>query len=201
MDFIKATKLTIYSINNRFQLIKVIKERCFQSINEASVRAITANDCEIIGIKEAGYNIRIEKHLTLAEGYFCDSTKSLIQKLKKNINEKLTPKEKQQVIELLWNFRDIFATHRFDLGKVPYSWLKVKINIGDEPIPCCKPYRLGEVKRRIMREIIEEMIKYDIIKESDAAGGAPALLVQKQDKTWRLVVNYIVEGNSNKGEQ
>lgn len=35
------------------------------------------------------------------------------------------------------------------------------------------------------------MIKFDIIEESEAPGGAPALLVQKQDKSWRLVVNYI----------
>lgn len=35
------------------------------------------------------------------------------------------------------------------------------------------------------------MIEHDIIEESDATRGKPALLVHKPDKSWRLVVNYI----------
>ena len=65
------------------------------------------------------------------------------------------------------------------------------IDIGDNMVPCCKPYRLGEVRRREMNKIIDEMITNNIIEESDAPEGAPALLVQKPDKSWRLVVNYL----------
>jgi len=42
-----------------------------------------------------------EKQLAIAETYFCDPTNSLIQTLKKNINENLILVEKQPVIELL----------------------------------------------------------------------------------------------------
>ena len=57
------------------------------------------------------------------------------------------------------------------------------IDIGDNMVPCCKPYRLGEVRRREMNKIIDEMITNNIIEESDAPKGAPVLLVQKPDKS------------------
>ena len=190
-DFIKASGLTIHYKNGQFQLIKITKGNNFKVIKEGSIRPVTANDCEVIKLNEEGRNIKIGRQMIAAETYFGDSTDSLMQTLEKGINPNISNDEKNQVRELLWNFRDVFATHRFDLGKIPHEWLNVKIDLGGSPAPCSKPYRLGEIKRRIMRDIIREMIKFDIIEESEAPGGAPALLVQKQDKSWRLVVNYI----------
>ena len=46
-------------------------------------------------------------------------------------------------------FRDVFATHRFDIGKISHERLNVKIDLEGSPAPCSKPYRLGEKKRRI----------------------------------------------------
>ena len=85
----------------------------------------------------------------------------------------------------------MFAAHKYDLGRVPADIAKVSIDIRDNHIPCCKPYRMGEVKRKEMNKIINEIKLHNIIEESDAAGGAPALLVQKPDMSWRLVINYI----------
>ena len=127
----------------------------------------------------------------IAEMYPTDDICVVMKTLMQNINSQLKTQDQRMIKEFLFDNLDIFATHKFDVGKVPHDKLNVVIEIGNKPAPCEKPYRLGEVKRNIMNNIISEMIKFDIIEESQAPGGAPALLVQKRDNTWRLVVNYI----------
>ena len=149
---------------------------------------------EITKLAEADTPAKVpnmERLQKIAEMYPADDNCVVMETLMQNINSQLETQDRRMIKEFLFDNLDIFATHKFDVGKVPHDKLNVVIEIGNRPVPCAKLYRLGEVRRNIMNTIISEMIKYDIIEESQAPGGAPALLVQKRDNTWRLVVNYI----------
>ena len=93
--------------------------------------------------------------------------------------------------EFLSSYQDMFAKPKYNLRKVPFELAKVVIEIGHNLVLCWKPYRLCELRRREVNKIIDEMIASDIIKKSDVSGGAPALLRQKLNKSWGLVLNYI----------
>lgn len=85
----------------------------------------------------------------------------------------------------------MFAIPKYILRKVSFELAKVVIEIEHNLVPCWKPYRLCELRRREVNKIIDEMIASDVIKKSDVSGGAPALLRQKLNKSWGLVLNYI----------
>ena len=140
---------------------------------------------------KVGDGTKIDKLNKQAEMSFNDLNNNVKEVVRRGISSSLTPNQRNQLYQILLKYQNVFATHKYDLGRVPADIAKVSIDIGDNHIPCCKPYRMGEVKRKEMNKIINEMKLYNIIEESDAAGGAPALLVQKPDKSWRLVINYI----------
>ncbi|KAH3901663.1 uncharacterized protein SCDLUD_001433 [Saccharomycodes ludwigii] len=52
------------------------------------------------------------------------------------------------------------------------------------------PYRLTPKMEQECRKILEDLIKKGFVSESNAACGAPIILVRKKDQTWRLVVDY-----------
>jgi len=135
--------------------------------------------------------IRNDKLERQSENHFNDLDGGMTQVIRRGISGQLTPSQRRQIFEVLNQYQDTFAKHKYDLGKVTTDIAKMTIDIGTNIVPCCKPYRLGQIRRRELNKIINEMIENDFIEESDAAGDAPALLVQKPDRFWRLVVNYI----------
>lgn len=77
----------------------------------------------------------------------------------------------------------MFAKHKYNLRKISIKLAKVTIDFRDNLVPCCKPYRLGEISLKELNKIINENILNDLDKESDAAEGTPSLLVQKPNKS------------------
>uniref|UniRef100_A0A158P4M0 RNA-directed DNA polymerase n=1 Tax=Tetranychus urticae TaxID=32264 RepID=A0A158P4M0_TETUR len=110
-------------------------------------------------------------------------------KIYEKIDENLPDNLKQQLADLIDSFQDTFAKSKNDLGLVPSSVCPIAIDL-DGQVPETLPYNCPIHRRNEFKKIIDEMIANDIIEESNAPGGSPAILVPKPDKSYRMVIDY-----------
>lgn len=122
---------------------------------------------------------------------FPGDVKDLNRRLYDQINPELTVEERKQIHKVLMEEKESFSSSKYDLGCVPASVTKFKIDINGKAIPKSKPFRSSEKMKEEMRKIIKEFKDNDIIENSDVGGGAPAFVVPKSNGTWRMVTSYI----------
>jgi Reverse transcriptase (RNA-dependent DNA polymerase) len=53
-----------------------------------------------------------------------------------------------------------------------------------------RPYRYSHFQKKELENIIDELLKTEVIRPSSSPFASPALLVRKKDGTWRLCVDY-----------
>jgi hypothetical protein len=93
---------------------------------------------------------------------------------------------RQKLSNLLSSFSDLFT-----LGNRVNSVNTGELNITlTEDIIYYHPYRMSESERMKVRKITDDLAKNDIIRESNSPFGSPVVLVQKNDGTDRLCVDY-----------
>lgn len=105
----------------------------------------------------------MKKLQRIAELYPADDDCVVLKTLIRNNNQEIDQQDRRMIKEFLFDNLNIFATLKFDVGKVSHDKLIVVINIGNKPVPCGKPYRLGKVRRKIMNNIFLEIIKLEMI--------------------------------------
>ncbi|CAB3247287.1 unnamed protein product [Arctia plantaginis] len=88
----------------------------------------------------------------------------------------LTEHEQQVFNDLLTEYSSIF-----NKNTKPTSFAVHRIDTGNHPPISVKPYRLSLTRQQQLREKIDEMLKDDIIEESDSSWSAPVILVPKGD--------------------
>jgi hypothetical protein len=111
------------------------------------------------------------------------------QPLIDGIPSSITAETKRKVTELLVNYQHIFSTGPNDMGLTDKMEHHVSIKPGTKPIRQ-PPYRVGPVIQQQIDDEIEELQKFDLIKESHSPWSAPVVLVSKPDNTKRLTVDY-----------
>ncbi|XP_053210242.1 uncharacterized protein LOC128394033 [Panonychus citri] len=122
---------------------------------------------------------------------FPEEISNLDHKLYQQINKELCESDKLKIHQILMEERGSFSSTKFDLGCVPAEFTKFKIDIGNKPIPKCRPFRSSEKMRSEIRKIIKDFKENGIIEDSDIGGGAPAFVVPKPNGTWRMVTSYV----------
>ena len=96
--------------------------------------------------------------------------------------------QRQQLIELLIDFADIFSVAPDDLGRT--SKLQHHIDTGNA-CPVKQPIRrIPPAKRKETQKLLQEMLKKDIIQPSSSPWASPIVLVQKKDGSQRFCVDY-----------
>ena len=102
----------------------------------------------------------------------------------------LSVTEKNQLIDLLQNYSSIFVNKNGKLGKCDI--LEHEINIAKHHKPIRqKPYKLGYKQKQVLENVVNDMLKQDIIEPSVSPWAAPCLLVAKKNNTeYRFVVDY-----------
>lgn len=74
------------------------------------------------------------------------------------------------------------------LGKV--NGHEMVINLQNDKPVYFKPYRTSNADRQVVRDMINELLQNDIIRESHSAYASPALLVGKKNGEKRLCIDY-----------
>ena len=97
--------------------------------------------------------------------------------------------EKEQLMVLLWQFKDIFARPGEQLGCT--DLMKFHIDLKEDAIPFkARPYRSNPRIREEISRQVKDMLDRDIIEPSTSQWGSPVLLVTKEDGTYRFCIDY-----------
>ena len=100
----------------------------------------------------------------------------------------LTPSEKAQLLSLINEYRDNFATSPEELGRT--GLVTHKIDTGDQPPIRHRPYRVSHQQRTIIEEHVTDMLNRGIIQPSVSPWASPVVLVKKKDNTDRFCVDF-----------
>ena len=101
----------------------------------------------------------------------------------------LTQDQTKRLYDFLWKNRAVFQFPGEPLGHTDLVEHEI------HPKPDFKgwrsrPYRSNPALRREIESQVKRMLKEDIIEPSISPFSSPVLLVQKADRTWRLVIDY-----------
>lgn len=95
---------------------------------------------------------------------------------------------KTKLLDLLRSFRNCIAFDLSEMGKTDFTEMQIDLTT-DQPV-VYNPYRLSEERKQKMRELVSELLKHNIIRESSSVYASPAILVPKQDGSLRLCIDF-----------
>ncbi|UYV68110.1 hypothetical protein LAZ67_5003085 [Cordylochernes scorpioides] len=106
-----------------------------------------------------------------------------------NVNHSLTSKERQEILDVVNEYRDCFALGMEELGCTDVTKMDIKEVDGSKPV-CLRPYKTTASEREAIREIVREWKDNGIVTETRSPYASPVLLVRKKIGDHRLVVDY-----------
>ncbi|UYV62948.1 hypothetical protein LAZ67_2002587, partial [Cordylochernes scorpioides] len=106
-----------------------------------------------------------------------------------NINHSLTPKERQEILDIVNEYRDCFALGMGELGCTDVTKMDIK-EVDGSKLVCLRPYKTTASEREAIREIVREWKDNGIVTETRSPYASPVLLVRKITGDHRLVVDY-----------
>ena len=89
---------------------------------------------------------------------------------------------------LLLEYKDVFSCSKYDIGCTNLGYHDICTGNADPVFR--KPYRLAHSVKETATEMIDEMLKNDIIEEAQSPWSSPFILVDKSDGTKRFAVDY-----------
>lgn len=100
----------------------------------------------------------------------------------------ITSTQRTKLCKLLNEFKGRFSFNLADLGKTNTAIMNIQC-VTEKPIVYA-PYRLSLSERNIVKNMISELLKNNIIRESRSPYASPILLVGKKDGGQRLCVDF-----------
>lgn len=107
-----------------------------------------------------------------------------------DINPELESEQRKQVEDLLWEFREGFATSMADMGHSNVVEHEINLKPGARPFYCPGTRRFAPPELEAIRKGIEEEITTGKIIEYDGPWCAPIVLAKKKDGSFRKCVAY-----------
>lgn len=106
----------------------------------------------------------------------------------KHTSTSLTPTENQSFNNLLKEYRECFAIDLSELGKTRLTEMVIKLM--DNTSLVYNPYRMSSKEKENLTNIIEDLLKNGIIRESSSPYASPVLLVNKKNGQKRICIDY-----------
>ncbi|XP_054729235.1 uncharacterized protein LOC129238219 [Anastrepha obliqua] len=101
---------------------------------------------------------------------------------------KLEDGEFGDLSKMLQKYKQCFTNEMGTVGKT--SIVKMNIVLSSDTPVNVKPYRLPFARRSIVKNIIEDLLKCEIIRPSSSPYASPIVLVEKKDNSFRMCVDY-----------
>ncbi|CAG9789601.1 unnamed protein product [Diatraea saccharalis] len=119
-----------------------------------------------------------------------EASKLSIDVIDKEINcsDLLNEPQRQELKNLLNNYNDCFSENLQDLGFT--TMIEMEIRLTDSDPIVYRPYRMSLNEKTHVREMVQEMIDANIVRESSSPYASPILLVKK--KTGANVCVWII---------
>ena len=100
----------------------------------------------------------------------------------------LDDSQKQKLKDLITKYHSIFSKNKYDIGQI--KDYEAEIIVNDEK-PIAQAYRpIPYYRREELQNILNELLKAQIISESSSDYCSPIVLVKKKDQSLRLTVDY-----------
>lgn len=96
--------------------------------------------------------------------------------------------EREDLIEMLMKYNELFPKNLEELGLTNKVEMEIELN-DDSPIQQ-KAYRVPYAKKDKIEEIVDDLIKNDIVTTSNSDYASPVLLVKKKNGDDRLCIDY-----------
>ncbi|GBM92534.1 Retrovirus-related Pol polyprotein from transposon 17.6 [Araneus ventricosus] len=106
-----------------------------------------------------------------------------------NIDSSIENERKQELVQLLNEYRDCFALNISELGSTNLTKMDIKEVEGSKPV-CMKPYKTNAPERAAIKEIVGEWRENGIVSDTRSPYASPVLLVKKKTGENRLVIDY-----------
>ncbi|WP_253302469.1 reverse transcriptase domain-containing protein [Wolbachia endosymbiont of Psylliodes chrysocephala] len=103
------------------------------------------------------------------------------------VDKSVKSHQKVALLDLLNKYVDCFANTTAEIGKCA---TELDIILEDEKPVTYKPYKLSISERTEVRNIIDDLLTNEIIRESDSPYASPILLVKKKTGEYRMCVDY-----------
>ena len=156
---------------------KLAKVESMSSINSCTL--CTDNDIGLQGVSKKMESKNLQLRSKLDE--FCNDYKF-------KINSNLTTEQKYQLLQLLWDNKDIFARNLGDLASYPGYQLNIEL-LSDRKV-FKRQFRLSPADNFEAQRQIDLMEQYNIIEKTDNCDyNSPIFLVNKKNNTKRLVID------------
>ncbi|XP_069361223.1 uncharacterized protein [Maniola hyperantus] len=105
-----------------------------------------------------------------------------------NIDVNLDPQIKKQLYEMLNSNKQCFAFSNAELGETKETEMQIRLK-DDVPV-CYRPYRLSYTERQKVKDMIDDLQKNGIIRESESEYSSPIIVVPKKNGELRLCVDF-----------
>ncbi|GBM21952.1 Retrovirus-related Pol polyprotein from transposon 17.6 [Araneus ventricosus] len=106
-----------------------------------------------------------------------------------NIDSNFENERKQELVQLLNEYRDCFALNISELGSTNLTKMDIKEVEGSKPV-CMKPYKTNAPERAAIKEIVREWRENGIVSDTRSPYASPVLLVKKKTGENRMVIDY-----------
>lgn len=100
----------------------------------------------------------------------------------------LTEDVRDLIRALLWEERDVFSSHKLDLGRTD-TWTH-KIHLTDRKPVWRSNFRLNEAHIDLVRAQARLWLKLGLVEPSSSPFNAPVFCVKKKDGSFRVVLDY-----------
>ena len=117
-----------------------------------------------------------------------DKLKNLATEYGFEINSELTPNQRQELLQILFNYKDVFARSLAEIKRYPHYELDIELM--DNRKVFKRNYRLRPEEAETAQKLIQELEDADIIEEASSPDyNSPIFLVRKKNGTSRPVVD------------
>ena len=104
-------------------------------------------------------------------------------------NSEFIDSQKHKLMDLLWEFKDIFPQPGQNLRATNVLEFKIKLIDGAKEFKA-RPYRSNPKVRKEISKQVKAMLEADIIRPSCSPFASPVILVTKSDGTYRFVTDF-----------
>ena len=97
-------------------------------------------------------------------------------------NDNLTPDQFRRMVELLFEYREIFCSELQDLPLTNLKPYSIRLKPDVKPIRL-RRYPLPPIQERILEEYTTRLLQAGVLEESDSAWHSPAIIIKKHKQT------------------